>query len=81
MTMTKRAILTVLAIAAAAMATGCGPSILSTADAGATAPAGQQQNKPQMVTPYSQPLMATGGDLVMLPVRTPPGIADQTSGC
>jgi hypothetical protein len=78
MKMIKQAVFTFLAVMTAAIVAGCGPLALSgnAKAAGANSAitsADQQPAKPQ-ATPYSQPLMATGGDLVMLRVRSP-GIA------
>jgi ABC-type phosphate/phosphonate transport system substrate-binding protein len=76
--MKKQAILILFAVAIAAMLAGCAASSSYDANtAGANAAissAGQTGAKPQEATPYSQPLMATGGDLVMLRV-TSTGIA------
>jgi hypothetical protein len=81
----KQATIVVFALLTTALIAGCAPSAqpggADTGGANSTVSSdGQQQNEPQMVTPLSQPLMATGGDLVMLPVRSP-GIAGVTSGC
>jgi hypothetical protein len=78
MRMNKQVILSLFAVAAAAMLAGCAPSTRpaeanAAGSNAAISSAGQSEAKPQD-TPYSQPLMATGGDLVMLPV-TSRGIA------
>jgi hypothetical protein len=76
MIMIKHAIFTLLVLAAGAMIAGCGTSARP-GDASAaggnsaiTSSEGGQQANPQEATPYNQPLMATGGDLVMLRVRS-----------
>ncbi len=67
MRLIHRAVFTLFTIMVAAILAGCGSSANTAAGAdSAPTAAGQQQGKPQMATPYSQPLMATGGDLVML---------------
>jgi hypothetical protein len=75
--MTRQTILTLLALAAAAIVAGCASSAPSTPSANSpiAASTGQpEENKPPADSPYSQPLMATGGDLVMLRMA-PRGIA------
>jgi len=66
MKMIKRGILTLLAITAVALTAGCAASngrpARGAADSGSAASAQEQIDQP---SPYSQPLMATGGDLVM----------------
>ncbi len=63
--MIKNSILTLLAITALAMAAGCAASnghpVAGAAGSGASA-----EEQTDQASPYSQPLMATGGDLVML---------------
>ncbi len=78
MRMNKQAIITLLAAAAVAMIAGCGTSMHSgdanAAGANSTMSSASQDNsKMPAASPYSQPLMATGGDLVML--RIAPGVA------
>jgi hypothetical protein len=69
MKMINSGILTLLAIMALAMAAGCAASNgqpgagAAGSGSAAGAPAEEQSNQ---ASPYSQPLMATGGDLVML---------------
>ena len=80
MKMIKPTVLTFLALMTAAIVAGCGSLGLSgnagTAGANpAVVSAGQQETQPQTATPYSQPLMATGGDMVMLRVRSPGVVA------
>ncbi|HKD68337.1 MAG TPA: hypothetical protein VKB84_15935 [Candidatus Binataceae bacterium] len=74
----KQAIFTIFAVAAAAIVAGCasGPGGANSpgANSAVTSSAGQQQTSPPADSPYSQPLMATGGDMVMLDV-TSGGIA------
>jgi len=80
--MSKQTIFALLALAAAAMIAGCAPSASSAGSANTpiAASAGQQETNPPADSPYNQPLMATGGDLVMLHVA-PRAIAGQASGC
>jgi hypothetical protein len=77
MKMIKPAVFTFLAVMTAAIVAGCGPLGLSgnanTAGANSAVTSANQPTTPE-ATPYSQPLMATGGDMVMLRVR-PLGIA------
>jgi hypothetical protein len=64
--MIKSSILTLLAISALVMAVGCAvnghPGGAAGSGSAVATPAEEQVNQP---SPYSQPLMATGGDLVM----------------
>jgi hypothetical protein len=73
----------VFALTTAALVAGCSPTARP-GDAvnanSAVSSASQQQNEPDTVTPLNQPLMATGGDLVMLQ-RPSPAIAGRPSGC
>jgi hypothetical protein len=66
MKMIKSGILTLLAITAVALSVGCAASnghpATGAADSGSAASTPEEINQP---SPYSQPLMATGGDLVM----------------
>ena len=67
MRLIHQAFLILFTIVTAAILAGCGSSANTAAGAdSALRAAGQHESKPQMATPYSQPLMATGGDLVML---------------
>ena len=71
MRMNQRTTLTLFAVAAAAMLAGCASSAPSAASANSSIAASSSQpeeNQPPADSPYSQPLMATGGDLVMLRV-------------
>jgi len=61
--MIKRGILTLLAITVLAIAAGCAASNGQPGTGAAGSAAEEQTNQ---ASPYSQPLMATGGDLVML---------------
>jgi hypothetical protein len=62
--------LTFLAAAALTLAAACtasnGPSGASAGASGSAATAGQEQGEPSAAATFDQPLMATGGDLVML---------------
>jgi hypothetical protein len=74
MRMNKQITLTLLALVAAMIA-GCAASARpdNANGAGANAAissASQPESKPQSASPYSQPLMATGGDMVMLHVAS-----------
>jgi uncharacterized protein YceK len=67
MSTTKRVWLGFLAMAAVLMVAGCGSlTSLDSVKGPDSSAAGAQQTSSQMATPYSQPLMATGGDLAML---------------
>ncbi len=77
----KRGLLTLVALTTALIVTGCG-SLMQSLSGGQTntPPAAAAQAGAQMANPYDQPLMATGGDLVMLrrPARA---VAAQSFGC
>lgn len=79
----KRGLLTLVALALAALAAGCGTLIqpnggeLARTDSANSTSAQRTGN--QMATPYNQPLMATGGDLAMAQ-RPARGVADQSFG-
>jgi hypothetical protein len=67
--MIKQAIFTTLALSAAAMFVGC--SMWARPEAAGlksayTSATNRQEKNPPAASPYNQPLMATGGDLVML---------------
>ncbi len=70
--MTRHTILILLALAAAGIIAGCTPAArpAAVASPAIAASEGQPENKPPADSPYSQPLMATGGDLVMLRVAS-----------
>jgi hypothetical protein len=76
MKMIKRLVFTFLAVITTAIVAGCGslgvPGNANTAGANPAVTSAGQPTTPQ-ATPYSQPLMATGGDMVMLCIR-PPGV-------
>lgn len=80
--MTRQTIFTLLALAAAMFIAGCASTTRPAADANSAAVTsdGQPETRLPANSPYSQPLMATGGDLVMLPVASL-GIAGRASGC
>lgn len=67
----KPVVFTFLAVMTAAIVAGCGPLALSGNSKAnpAVTSADQPPTQPQ-ASPYSQPLMATGGDLVMRRVRS-----------
>jgi hypothetical protein len=75
----KQVTFVLFALLAAAIIAGCTASARS-GDSSTMSSAGQQQDEPQIDSPFNQPLMATGGDLVILHAA-PPGIAGVTSGC
>ncbi|HEY2104178.1 MAG TPA: hypothetical protein VGH29_00240 [Candidatus Binataceae bacterium] len=68
MKMIKRLVFSFLAVTTVAIAAGCGPLGLSGTASTAANPAVTSAGQPSgpQATPYSQPLMAAGGDLVML---------------
>lgn len=70
--MTRHTIFTLLVLAAAAFIAGCAPAARPAAGANSAIATseGEPENKPPADSPYSQPLMATGGDLVMLRVAS-----------
>ena len=68
--MIKPLIVTIFAIATVAMVAGCAtlgiPGKTGTSGANSAISSADQSRTSPQATPYSQPLMATGGDLVML---------------
>jgi hypothetical protein len=77
--MIKNGILTLLAAVAIAMAAGCTAST-DQSGPGAARKSTLGQSQAEQGSPYTQPLMATGGDLVMLRIQSR-GIAGGRSGC
>ncbi len=63
--MTTKIIFSVAALVLAAVAAGCTPAAHPGADTNSTVATSGSQAQPQANSPYNQPLMATGGDLVM----------------
>jgi starvation-inducible outer membrane lipoprotein len=80
MTTMKRGLLTLVALTTALIVTGCGSLMQSLSGQTNPPPAAAAQAGAQMANPYDQPLMATGGDLVMLR-RAARAVAAQSFGC